>query len=69
VAYLRWHEGGDGELAPSLLQKPRGRRPKGADTGQEAAAAHDEAQAAGAERGDAWEPAQGSAEAPSGAEA
>ncbi|MGK3994066.1 hypothetical protein [Sorangium sp. So ce1024] len=27
VAYLRWHDGGDGELAPSLLQKPRGRRP------------------------------------------
>jgi hypothetical protein len=27
VAYLRWHEGGDGEIAPSLLQKPRGRRP------------------------------------------
>jgi hypothetical protein len=27
VAYLRWHEGGDGDLAPSLLQKPRGRRP------------------------------------------
>jgi hypothetical protein len=65
VAYLRWHEGGDGELAPSLLQKPRGRRPKGADATQEAAAAQD----TGTERGDAYEPEQGSAEAPGGAEA
>jgi len=38
VAYLRWHEGGDAELAPSLLQKPRGRKPKGAEGGPDAGA-------------------------------
>lgn len=39
VAYLRWHDGGDGELAPSLLQKPRGRKPKGAEGAAEGAGA------------------------------
>ena len=36
VAYLRWHEGGEGELASSLLQKPRGRRPKSETAGADA---------------------------------
>lgn len=43
VAYLRWHDGGDSELAPSLLQKPRGRRP---NAEKAAAAAADDAKSA-----------------------
>jgi hypothetical protein len=68
VAYLRWHEGGDGELSPSLLQKPRGRRPKGADAGQEAGGAQGQpSDAANAEKahGDAGE--QGQADLPGSA--
>ncbi|AUX22739.1 hypothetical protein SOCEGT47_032460 [Sorangium cellulosum] len=43
VAYLRWHEGGDGDLAPSLLQKPRGRRPNAEKAAAAAAAASEAA--------------------------
>ncbi len=38
VAYLRWHEGGDSEIAASLLQKPRGRKPKSETAAADAAA-------------------------------
>ncbi|CAN93739.1 MULTISPECIES: hypothetical protein [Sorangium] len=45
VAYLRWHEGGDGDLAPSLLQKPRGRRPNAEKAAAAASSASSEAPA------------------------
>ncbi|WP_437538281.1 hypothetical protein WME79_20115 [Sorangium sp. So ce726] len=45
VAYLRWHEGGDGDLAPSLLQKPRGRRPNAEKAAAAASGASSEAPA------------------------
>lgn len=51
VAYLRWHEGGDGELAPSLLQKPRGRKPKGAEGSAEAGAGAEATAEKGGEAG------------------
>ncbi|AUX42903.1 hypothetical protein SOCE26_043410 [Sorangium cellulosum] len=49
VAYLRWHDGGDGELAPSLLQKPRGRRPNSEKAAASASSAGAEAAKAPAE--------------------
>lgn len=45
VAYLRWHDGGDGDLAPSLLQKPRGRRPNAEKAAAAASSASSEAPA------------------------
>jgi hypothetical protein len=62
VAYLRWHEGGDSDLAPSLLQKPRGRRPNAEKAAAAASGAATEAAAkpAGEELA---EPENGAAEA------
>lgn len=51
VAYLRWHEGGDSELASSLLQKPRGRKPKSADAGASAEGAEKAEASEGADTG------------------
>jgi hypothetical protein len=68
VAYLRWHDGGDSELAPSLLQKPRGRRPNAekaaaaAGTPSEAPAQPSADDPAAATAGDARPPAPSAAE-------
>jgi hypothetical protein len=66
VAYLRWHEGGDSELASSLLQKPRGRRPKSESATQDASAPL-ESGAEGPESDGAGAPAAANDAAPEGA--